>query len=96
MAFLSAVPTMRPRLSTATSKAPRRALRRRAALRPSPLVADAPVDAPLEPRVAMQRRIREAGGPEDHALYSCSCGYLFEADVSTGVACPHCGAAQSW
>ena len=89
---------MRPQLSITTSKPPRRALRRRAAKRPTPLVAEsvaAPAQ-PLEPRVAMQRRIREAGGPEDHALYTCSCGYAFEADVSTGVACPNCGVEQSW
>ncbi len=41
-------------------------------------------------------RARLAGGPEDVAHYSCTCGLLFEADVSTTVACPHCGAAQAW
>jgi rubrerythrin len=98
MAFLSSAATMRPQLSTTTSKPPRRALRRRAAKRPHPPItnaAAAPAQA-VEPRVAMQRRIREAGGPEDHALYTCSCGYAFEADVSTGVACPNCGVEQSW
>ncbi len=87
---------MRPRLSTATLKPARRALRPRAAKRSAPLVPDAPPAREVEPRVAMQRRIREAGGPEDHALYTCACGYAFEADVSTGVACPHCGVEQSW
>jgi hypothetical protein len=29
-------------------------------------------------------------------MYTCSCGYVFEADVTTSVACPHCGAGQAW
>jgi len=41
-------------------------------------------------------RARAAGGPVDLACYTCSCGYLFRASVSTTVACPHCGADQSW
>jgi hypothetical protein len=41
-------------------------------------------------------RVREAGGPMDHAAYSCACGYLFSAAVSTTVSCPHCGAGQAW
>jgi hypothetical protein len=41
-------------------------------------------------------RVREAGGPVDRASYSCSCGYLFSASVSTSVSCPHCGADQAW
>jgi hypothetical protein len=43
-----------------------------------------------------KRRARESGGPDDRAMYTCSCGYVFEADVSTSVACPHCGAGQAW
>ena len=46
-------------------------------------------------RPRVQRRRREPA-PEDHALYSCSCGYVFEADVSTSVGCPHCGGSQAW
>jgi hypothetical protein len=49
----------------------------------------------LEPDPAV-RRTREAGGPEDQAHYSCACGYVFEAEVSTSVACPHCGIEQAW
>ncbi len=41
-------------------------------------------------------RVREAGGPIDTALYSCGCGYLFSAAVSTTVCCPHCGTGQAW
>ena len=43
-----------------------------------------------------EARSREAGGPIDHAHYSCVCGYAFEAAVSTSVSCPHCGAGQAW
>jgi hypothetical protein len=46
--------------------------------------------------LADERRAREAGGPDDRAMYTCACGYVFEADVSTSVACPHCGSAQAW
>ena len=42
------------------------------------------------------QRVQAAGGPLDHASYSCSCGYLFSADVSTSVTCPHCGTGQAW
>jgi hypothetical protein len=45
---------------------------------------------------APQARERDAGGPEDRAAYSCSCGHLFEAPVSTTVGCPHCGGTQAW
>jgi hypothetical protein len=43
-----------------------------------------------------EQRVREAGGPVDRASYSCACGMLFEAKVSTTVLCPHCGAGQAW
>jgi hypothetical protein len=42
------------------------------------------------------RRAREAGGPDDRASYSCTCGYVFDAAVSTDVRCPHCGSTQAW
>jgi predicted Zn-ribbon and HTH transcriptional regulator len=41
-------------------------------------------------------RAKRSGGPEDHALYSCHCGYAFKAEVSTSVGCPHCGSSQAW
>jgi hypothetical protein len=47
----------------------------------------------IDPAVA---RAREAGGPIDRACYSCQCGYIFVACVSTSVDCPHCKAAQAW
>lgn len=45
---------------------------------------------------APQAREREAGGPQDLAAYRCACGCVFEAPVSTSVACPSCGGAQAW
>jgi hypothetical protein len=42
-------------------------------------------------------RDRRHGGPsEDRALYSCECGYAFEALVTTSVGCPHCARTQAW
>lgn len=46
--------------------------------------------------VTLERRAREAGGPIDNASYSCECGLVFAAAVSTTVSCPHCGADQAW
>jgi hypothetical protein len=55
------------------------------------------VNGPHVPKPDPQvQRVREAGGPIDHAHYSCQCGYSFEAEVSTTVACPHCGDTQAW
>jgi hypothetical protein len=54
--------------------------------------------APAEPTAELkaEKRLRESGGPEDVAFYTCGCGFAFQADVSTSVACPHCGAGQAW
>jgi hypothetical protein len=61
--------------------------------------------APVEPRAAEGlsahcdpaiERARRAGGPLDNAVYTCGCGYLFSAAVSTTVVCPHCGCNQAW
>ena len=42
-------------------------------------------------------RERRYGGPsEDRALYTCECGYAFEAAVTTSVGCPHCARTQAW
>jgi hypothetical protein len=41
-------------------------------------------------------RRRELGPQQDQALYSCACGFVFKAPVSTSVGCPHCGTAQAW
>ncbi len=57
------------------------------AIAPSP--ASAPADLAVE-------RVRDAGGPVDRASYSCQCGYVFLAPVSTTVTCPHCESRQAW
>lgn len=42
-------------------------------------------------------RERRHGGPsEDRALYTCECGYAFEALVTTSVGCPNCTRTQAW
>ena len=55
-----------------------------------------PEPAPAEDDLADERRLRASGGPHDRAQYTCGCGYVWEADVSASVACPHCGASQAW
>ncbi len=52
-----------------------------------------PLPAPMHPA---ERRMRDAGGPDDRACYSCSCGFVFVAPVSTSVHCPHCETEQAW
>ena len=32
----------------------------------------------------------------DVAMYTCECGFVFEAEVLTTVSCPHCGCGQAW
>ena len=63
--------------------------RRRTARKAQPIAVAVQVES-------AEQRVREAGGPVDRASYSCSCGMLFQAKVSTTVLCPHCGAAQAW
>jgi hypothetical protein len=53
----------------------------------------APRPAPMHPA---ERRMRDAGGPDDRACYSCGCGFVFVAPVSTSVRCPHCDTQQAW
>lgn len=52
-----------------------------------------PLPAPMHPA---ERRMRDAGGPDDRACYSCGCGFVFVAPVTTSVRCPHCETAQAW
>lgn len=67
---------------------------RRDRARPLHVVPDpAPLPEPIHPA---ERRLRDAGGPDDRATYACQCGYLFEAPVSTTVSCPNCAAEQAW
>jgi rubrerythrin len=55
-----------------------------------------PAAAEEDDDLADERRLRSSGGPDDRAQYTCGCGYVWEADVSASVACPHCGASQAW
>lgn len=60
---------------------------------PSPATPEVPSgDPPLE----AERRLRAAGGPEDHATYACRCGAVFPATPTTSVSCPLCGIHQAW
>jgi hypothetical protein len=43
-----------------------------------------------------RERNRRANLCQDAATYSCGCGFVFTAPVSTSVGCPHCGEAQAW
>jgi hypothetical protein len=59
----------------------------------------APSQRRAEPLVALDPavvRARRAGGPIDQASYTCECGFVFVAPVTTTVACPHCDAQQPW
>lgn len=58
-------------------------------------VVPAPEPRP-EPMHPAERRMRDAGGPDDRACYSCRCGFFFEAPVSASVRCPHCDDVQAW
>jgi hypothetical protein len=58
--------------------------------------ASEPVAADGEDDLYDERRLRASGGPTDRAHYTCGCGFVWEADVSASVACPHCGMSQAW
>jgi hypothetical protein len=83
---------VRPNRNPTESRRRSAGLRRR---QPTKRAEPAPPPAP-ELDLSDERRARESGGPEDRAMYTCMCGYVFEAKVSTSVACPHCGAGQAW
>ena len=65
---------------------------------PQPVSTEAGPASPggSSPASARTRDARRGGGPEDSALYSCMCGYAFNAAVTTSVGCPHCGVEQAW
>jgi len=87
---------MRVRPNRSTSHDHRDTPRERPRLR---VVPNEPPPAPprdVTEEFADERRMRDSGGPDDSATYHCTCGYVFEAPVSTGVACPHCGSSQAW
>jgi hypothetical protein len=82
---------MRVRTLMRQTDARRSPRREHTAPRPS-----APAPRPAAPKLEAERRLRASGGPDDRAHYRCACGFQFEANVSTSVSCPHCGAAQAW
>jgi rubrerythrin len=43
-----------------------------------------------------RERNQRANVSQDAALYTCGCGYVFKAAVTTSVGCPHCGTSQAW
>jgi len=56
-----------------------------------------PLGSPPPPAQAPAAQTRKIPPPpQDRALYACSCGYVFSQEVSTSVACPHCGDTQAW
>src|SRR5204863_7293210 len=62
--LLSERPLMRPRLQRVTKRRPAKPDRRRGHIAPA---RPAPPETPFEP----EDRLREAGGPEDQATYTC-------------------------
>ena len=50
----------------------------------------------LTAAVPSRERNQRANVSQDAALYSCGCGYVFKAPVTTSVGCPHCGTSQAW
>jgi hypothetical protein len=75
-----------------TTRLPRKTRRERPDRRRAPRAPEA-----MPSREAAERRdARRGGGPQDTALYACQCGYVFTAQVSTSVECPHCGCGQAW
>lgn len=73
-------------------------VRRDLQVRPAAPPAPAPAaPAPAATRdLGPERRMREAGGPEDTARFHCGCGFVWHDAVTTSVACPHCGSGQAW
>ncbi len=64
---------------------------------PTPSAEARTAGAAPQPRTAVPGRSPRDHLPlQDNALYSCHCGFVFEAAVSTTVDCPHCGTGQAW
>jgi len=53
-------------------------------------------NAASQNETAAPRERRHGGPSQDRALYTCECGYAFEALVTTSVGCPHCARTQAW
>ena len=50
----------------------------------------------VRPKPTPTRDQARVGPPQDRATYNCSCGYVFVADVTTSVGCPHCSSELAW
>ena len=89
---------MRVRPFRTSSESRRSASERRPHQSAPPRAAEAaaPQTAPEAEGLSAETRLRASGGPDDQASYQCSCGFVFDANVSTSVACPHCGTSQAW
>ena len=88
---------MRPSLTRITHPRTRVAPARRPHRMPARAVPEpATTEMPIAEVRGPELRSREAGGPQDHACYECTCGYVFSACVSTSVSCPQCGQDQAW
>jgi hypothetical protein len=59
-------------------------------------VLTAPARPEPEPKTTPTRDQARVGPPQDRATYNCGCGYIFQADVTTSVGCPHCGCELAW
>jgi hypothetical protein len=55
-----------------------------------------PAPAKTEPDSTPTRDQARVGPPQDRATYNCGCGFIFQADVTTSVGCPHCGCELAW
>jgi predicted Zn-ribbon and HTH transcriptional regulator len=60
------------------------------------VVESRPAPETSEPAESEAAETDERRLTNDPAMYSCQCGYVFEAPVSTSVHCPHCGDTQAW
>ncbi len=83
-----------PVRSKATHAGPRR--HRMSAISAERRAADPAPGRGAHDRQSGERSRRSGGSTQDRALYSCGCGYAFDALVSTSVDCPHCGDRQAW
>jgi hypothetical protein len=75
---------------------PRARLFHRRASGPTAAATATTAAAPTDGVDAVSQRVRAAGGPTDEACYTCACGYVFSAAVSTTVTCPRCHRDQAW
>jgi hypothetical protein len=81
---------------SADTPRPRRSRRSRRRHTAATHTANPHLATPASEQSATDARVRLAGGPIDNASYTCACGFVFAASVSTTVRCPHCGADQAW